>query len=342
MAVPFDEERLEVLGNPVVLVEHVSSESRSGWLDFRLSNNGTLAYIPEQQTDGRLLKWVDRSGRETAVAVPARSFGTPRVSPDGKQLAFVVRGGNGLRDVWILEIASGRLARLTEAGDNYYPLWMPDGSGLLYSHDIGAASRIVRHRFNSGTLETLGTSDDNDLWATAIAGDHKVLVTVQPPTDEMYLAQLVGGSLAPQLLLKTPGYPRAARLSPDGRWLAYGELVSGRPEVFIQGYPDAGLRRQVSVDGGRAPIWSRDGKELLFRGNGRMFAVSIETRSGLQWGRPQLLFQDDSVATALDYDVAPDGRFVMIRPAPAEGAAAQINVIVNWRNELLARVPVKR
>ena len=139
--------------------------------------------------------------------------------------------------------------------------------------------------------------------------------------------------------LKNPGEPRWARLSPDGRWLAYAELVSNRSEVFIQGYPDAGLRRQVSVGGGVRPVWRRDGKELFFRIGNRVFGVSIDTTSGLQWGRPQLLFQFNGPAATADYDVAPDGRFLLIKPAAAEGAVRPLNVIVNWHNELVSQVP---
>ena len=163
-----------------------------------------------------------------------------------------------------------------------------------------------------------------------------------PPTSRSYIAQLVAGSQAPHQLLKTPGEPRLGRLSPDGRWLAYAESVSGRSQVFIQGYPEAGLRRQISVSGGVRPEWRRDGKELFFRSRNQMFGVPIETASGLQWGRPQLLFEFDPLSMTLttgDFGVAPDGRFLLVKPAVAEGVFRPLHVIVNWHNELRSHVP---
>ena len=338
MAVAFDQERLEVRGDPVVLVEGVSGDPLSGQINFRLSGNGRLVYLPERNAEGRTLTWVDRSGRQAVLDIAARFFESPRVSPDGKQVAFVARDG-ARRDVWVYEIASGRLARLTENGDNFSPLWLPDGGGLVYGRDDAAASLVVRHRFSGAALDTLGSSADDDLWPSAIDRDGRVLVTVEPPTNRSSIARLIAGSHSPQQLLKTPGEPRYGRLSPDGRWLAYSERGSNRSDIFIQGYPDAGLRKQISVGGGVRPVWSRDGKELFFRYLDRMFSVSIDTRSG-QWERPKLLFEFNPLSmTAGDFDVAPDGRFLLIKPAAAEVAAMPLHVIVNWHNELRSNVP---
>jgi serine/threonine-protein kinase len=341
MAVAFDEERLEVRGDPVVVVEGVSGDPLSGHINFRLSGNGRLIYLPERATGDRVLTWVDRSGRLAPLDIAPRSFENPRVSPDGKQVAFVARDG-ARRDIWVHEIGSGRLARLTETGDNFSPWWLPDGSGLVYSRDDSLASLVVRHRFSGAALDTLGSSTEDELWPSAIDRDGRVLVTVWPPTSRSYIAQLVTGSHAPQPLLNTAGEPRFGRLSPDGRWLAYAESVSGRPQVFIQGYPEAGLRRQISVDGGIRPGWRSDGKELFFRYRDQMFGVPIETASGLQWGRPQLLFEFNALSMTLttgDFDVAPDGRFLMIKPGAGEVAVRPLHVIVNWHNELRANVP---
>ncbi len=341
MAVAFDADRLEVGGDPVVLVEGVSGEPISGQINFRLSGNGRLVYLPERSAEGRVLTWVDRSGRQSDLDISPRSFENPRVSPDGTQVAFVARDG-ARRDIWVHEIGSGRLARLTENGDNSSPWWLPDGSGLVYSRDDGLASLVVRQRFSGAALDTLGSSTEDELWPSAIDRDGRVLVTVMPPTSRSYIAQLVAGSQAPHQLLKTPGEPRLGRLSPDGRWLAYAESVSGRSQVFIQGYPEAGLRRQISVSGGVRPEWRSDGKELFFRSRNQMFGVPIETASGLQWGRPQLLFEFDPLSMTLttgDFGVAPDGRFLLVKPAVAEAAIRPLHVIVNWHNELRSNVP---
>lgn len=341
MAVPFDERRLQVNGDPVTLIEQVGADPRSGVSDYRLSRNGTLVFQPQAPPAVRQITWVDRTGRETAAPIPAQAIDTPRVSPDGKQLAFVVEERNR-RDIWISTLDNGALTRLTQDRDNWGPLWTPDGTAVVYGRDGGSVAEVVRHRLDGAALDILG-SDAEDLWPNAITSDgQQLVVTVQPPTDDLFLAQLSRGSSQRQTLLRTNGRPRLGRLSPDGRWLAYTENVSSRSEIFIQGFPEPGVKRQVSIDGGREAIWGRDGKELFFRNGRRMYSVTIAASAGLQWGRPTLLFEGDYHVSPHDYDVAPDGRFLMIKRPPTEATAAQLHVVVNWRHELLARVPERR
>ena len=342
LAAPFDAGRLAVTGPPVTLVQQVYTDPPSGVGGFRLSATGTLVYEPRQSQEGRTLVWVDRSGNETPVPVPARAFGTPRVSPDGKQLAFVAMGDDG-RSIWICEIATGKLTRLTPEGDNWAPLWTPDGSAVVYTTDAGEVTRVIRHRLDGSAPVTLGSSI-NDVQAGAFTADGRALVVSEaPPTEEYFISLLTpdrGGT--PELLVGGPRHPVSGTLSPDGRWLAFTADGPGGRQVFIQSYPIDGTPHQVSVDGGRQPIWRRDGKELYFRSGGRMLAVSIDTTQGLRWGKPTVLFSGDYVRAFMDYDVAPDGRLLMIKPDPQEGAATHLNVIVNFAQELLTRVPVPR
>ena len=342
LAVPFDAIRLEVTGPPVTLLQQVASEARSGVAAFRVAATGTLVYQPQRSRAGRVLTWVDRAGNETPLPVAARAFDTPRVSPDGRQLAFTTADGDR-RDIWTYEIANDKLTRVTQEGDNWGPLWTRDGSAVAYATDRPDASEVVLQRLDGRAPLTLGSSP-NDLWPAAFSVDQKTLIVQeQPETDDYFVSRLTlstGGR--PEPLIEGPGLPWGASLSPDGRWVAYTANQSGRSEVFLQGFPVAGARRQVTVDGGREPVWRRDGRELFYRSGSRMLAVPIETTRGLSWGKPTLLFDSNHVVSFLDYDVAPDGRFLMIKPAPAEGAPIQLNVVLNWASELLSRVPVRR
>jgi len=341
MAVPFDERSLMVGGEAVTLVERVESDPRSGVAHYRVSKNGTLVFQQKYPPSARQLTWVDRTGRETPVPVPAQAIESARLSPDGKQLVFSAEDKDR-RDIWLYALNSGGLTRLTQDRDNWSPIWTPDGAAVIYSREGGNVAQVVRHRLDGAPIETLGSTEE-DLWPTDLTRDGQhLIVTGQPPTDEWFMAQLNMGSAAPQSLLQRLGFPRLGRLSPDGRWLAYGETVGNRTEVFIQSYPAFGQRRQVSTDGGNHPVWRRDGKELFFRRGSRMFGVSIDTARGLQGGRPALLFDRRYFSGWNSYDVAADGRFLMIKPAPSEDTAGQLNVIVNWRNELLSRVPASK
>ena len=342
LAVPFDATRLEVTGPPVTLLQQVASEPKSGAAAFRLAANGTLVYQPQRSQAGRLLTWVDRAGHETPLPVAAHAFDTPRVSPNGQHLAFTTADGDR-RDVWTYEIANEKLTRVTQEGDNWGPLWTRDGSALAYATDRGDTSHVVLQRLNGSAPVTLGSSH-TDLWPTAFSVDQKTLVVQeQPETDDYFVSRLTldtGGR--PEPMIEGPGLPRGASVSPDGRWVAYTANQSGRSEVFIQGFPVAGARRQLTVDGGREPVWRRDGRELFYRSGSRMFAVPINTTRGLSWDKPTMLFDRSYVVTFLDYDVAPDGRFLVIKPAPDESSPIELNVVINWASELLSRVPVPR
>ena len=152
----------------------------------------------------------------------------------------------------------------------------------------------------------------------------------------------------PTPLLNTVFRERGAAFSPDGRWIAYSSDESGRDEVYLQPYPGPGGKVTISTDGGRSPAWSASGRELFYRNGPRMMAVTIETSPVLRIGSQRMLFEgnfllEDDGAGANNYDVAPDGRFLMIQlktESTSETARPQINVIVNWFEELKRRAPL--
>jgi serine/threonine-protein kinase len=149
-----------------------------------------------------------------------------------------------------------------------------------------------------------------------------------------------------QPLVRTPFNEGSPTLSPDGRWLAYSSDASGRYEIYVQPYPGPGGRSQISTQGGTEPVWSRNGRELFFRSGDKMMVVAIETRSGFSAGKPKTLFQGLYQPTPIleaNYDVAPDGsRFLMIKPGGEEQGPTQVNVALNWFEELKRLVPLSK
>jgi len=138
----------------------------------------------------------------------------------------------------------------------------------------------------------------------------------------------------------------APQISPDGRWLAYATTESGRREIYVKPYPGPGGKWQISTEGGTEPVWNRSGRELFYRSGDKMMAVDITTQPSFAAGKPRQLFEGDYVSTEVglarpDYDVSPDGqRFLMLKPAEQEQAApTQINVVLNWTEELKRLVP---
>jgi len=147
-----------------------------------------------------------------------------------------------------------------------------------------------------------------------------------------------------QPILQTPFNESAPRFSPDGRWLAYVSDESGRYEIYVQPYPGPGGKWQISTEGGTEPAWNSNGRELFYRSGDKMMAVDIATQPGFAAGKPRMLFEGQYQPTPVtfpNYDVSPDGqRFLMLKPVEqAQAAPTQINVVLNWFEELKRRVP---
>ena len=147
-----------------------------------------------------------------------------------------------------------------------------------------------------------------------------------------------------QPFLRTRFNEGAPRFSPDGRWLAYYSDESGRKEVYVKPYPAPGGKWQISTDGGMEPVWNRNGREIFYRSGDKMMAADIASQPSFAAGKPQMLFERTyvpSTGTAPNYDVSPDGqRFLMLKPVEqARAAPTQINVVLNWFEELKQKVP---
>jgi serine/threonine-protein kinase len=148
----------------------------------------------------------------------------------------------------------------------------------------------------------------------------------------------------PQIFRQTQFTESAPRFSPDGRWLAYLSNESGRFEIYVQPYPGPGGKWQISTEGGTEPVWNPNGRELFYRSGDKMFAVDVATQPGFSAGKPRMLFEgkyEPAPATFPNYDVSADGQhFLMLKlMEQAEEAPTQINVVLNWFEELKRRVP---
>ena len=146
------------------------------------------------------------------------------------------------------------------------------------------------------------------------------------------------GDRKPKPLLHGPTFQRHPSVSPDGRWIAYTSGIK-RTEIFVSKYPELSSTHQVSLAGGREAKWRSDGHEIVYRWGNRMFAASVDTATGLS-AKPRVLFEGDYVIgeLGLDYDIARDGRFLMIKPSPDE-LRPGFRVTLNWVDELVRRVP---
>jgi Tol biopolymer transport system component len=138
------------------------------------------------------------------------------------------------------------------------------------------------------------------------------------------------------------------RLSPDGLWLAYHSNRSGRPEIYVQPYPEVNAGRwQVSVAGGRWPLWARDGRELFFLAPDGSLMGSRVRAAGTSWstGPPVKLLEPGYWSLGRlpgrNFDVSPDGKRFLVVTAPKDASPPELIVVQHWDQELRARVPPK-
>jgi len=340
-AVPFDADRLEMTGSPVPVLEGVQVRP-GGFAQFALAADGSLVYIPVRVDSERTLVWVDRQGAVEPLAAPPRAYVHPKLSPDGQRLAVHIGEVNS--DVWVYDISRETLTRLTFEANNRWPIWTPDGKRLTFiSTRAGLRNLFWKPADGSGTAEQLTTSEYPQ-YAASWSPDGRVLAftEIRPTGFDIWVLPLEG-ERKPRPFLQTPARETVAIFSPDGRWLAYVSDESGRNEIYVQPYPGPGEKWLISTDGGNSPVWNPNGQELFYRNGDQMMAVEITTEPTFSAGIPRLLFEGRYFWEETDravYDVTPDGqRFVMIQEGEQDSAPPQINVVLNWFEELKQRVP---
>ena len=340
MGVPFDLARLEVTGNPVAIVEgvrgHAWSPSR---LDYAFSADGTLVYIPAGQSGEQNLVWVDRKGMETLVTEESRNYTAPRVSPDGQRLLFGV-GEEGESNIWTYDLERDSFSRLTFEGErNGTAYWSPDNQWIIFSSTRDGPQNLYRKRADgSGSAERLTTSVNLQM-ASSWSPDGSVFAFNEARAS--WILPLDGDREPRRLDIDG----RFSEFSPDGRWLAYSALERGQYGVYVSPYAEPEVRWSVSgAEGSFHPTWSPDGTEIFYVSGDRLMVVPVETEPTFSAGRPSVLFEGSYVVSTIlqvyrYYDVSPDGqRFLMLKEAGAEDT--QINVVLNWFEELKRLVPI--
>ncbi len=331
-AVPFDIERMEITGEPTTLAQNVHIAGSTP--QFSISDDGTLAYVPARITE---LMLVDRDGRATPVTDLTRQFHSPRVSPGGGHVVVDI-SDQGSRDVWVLDLEQGTLSRVSFEGDANDPVWMPSGRRVCYaSGRSGTRGVYCRNIDGAGDADSIHVGDDEFTAGAWLPAADSLLLISQNVENlyDLWLHSPGGGALRPLLVSSfSEAFPA---VSPDGKWLAYVSDESGRVEVYLRSLSDEGGRVQISRDGGQEPAWSRDGRELFYvetgGGGSRMIAAAVETQPGLRVVSRTPLFDAsdyERAAPHANYDVHPDGRFLMIRRA----AASEVVIVQNWHLEV--------
>jgi Tol biopolymer transport system component len=244
--------------------------------------------------------------------------------------------------IWIYDLSRDALTRLTFEGEgNVDPLWTPDGKRIVFK---GNRNRLFwQPADGSGAAEELTSSElsANNIPGSWSPDGQELALTEDRAVRKIWILPLKDRK--PHLFAEGALYETAPRFSPDGHWIAYASNESGRYEIYVRPYPGPGGKWQISTEGGTEPMWNPKGRELFFRSGQKMMAVDYSAQPAFSADKPRMLFEGPYLPTPRsfpDYDVSPDGqRFLMLRAPEQAQAAAPINVVLNWFEELKQKVP---
>ncbi len=349
MAVPFDQNKMRTAGEPTAIAEglHIGF---LGSVDVAISRTGTLLYVSGVGQGNGQLAWVARDGKAQPVDSAWHGyFQYPSISPDGTRLA-VNLSESARMDVWIKQLDRGPSLKLTfDAINNSYPSWTPDGRSVTFyssaaqagaiNSDLwtkradGSAQAIRQLHYGRALAEALWSHDGRWLVIRTSAGDNGGgdLLAIRPGIDTV-----------PIPLEATRFSEYSPTLSPDDRWLAYSSNETGRDEVYVAPFPNAGTAKwPVSTQGGSEPLWSHHGNDLFYRdASGNMVSVNVNTRPTFSIGGARVLFPTNRYLANpqhREYDISrDDSRFLMVGLVGGNSSDKLI-VVDNWFEELKAK-----
>jgi len=369
-ALRFDATTRDVLGAPVPVIEGVrrggfGGMGQTGVAQLSVSENGTLVYIPGPASTAVAqvtLGFIDQSGGSEVLKIPPGPYRDPRMSPDGKQVAFATDDGKEA-SIWVYDLSgTASMRRLTLGGNNRFPVWSPDGRRIAFQSDREGTPGVYAQRADGrGSVERLtkpegGAVHFPESWSPD--GKYLLFSAFTGTSFVSMLLSLDDGKTRPYGDVQS-GTPINATFSPDGHWVAYSNRGSGVAQIYVQSFP-AGTTYQITrgtSSSAAFPFWSSDGRQLYYiPGPAQFAAVGITTRPAFAFTEPRLLsrgpagFMIGGPMTTRQLDATRNGRVLAVVDPNAPSAAAagvmsnatpQFLVVSNWFEELKARVPAK-
>ena len=353
-----EDEGYSPVGSPFPIIDGIEATlipqvavSNSGTIAYRAGGEGGAAALGDLEGI-RTLTWVTVDGKETPLPAPPDNYRWARVSPSGDRVAVQV----GFQ-IWVWNVRNENFARLPEFGmPMANPIWTPDGERIIFRTGTDEGSALYSIAADgSGEFQHIVDMTPGDSYPWGFTPDESELIlTMQAPGGIRAFAVPVGSDWVatgePRLLRESESQLVEATVAPMGDWMAYTTLMNGAtPATYLSPYPDAG-RQQIPVGEFAQPRWSPAGDVLYMANAGQgLFAVSVDTTNGIKLGEPELLIPNNYYwgARGRAWDVAPDGRFLLMKnatagPAPqiVEDATPRIRVVVNWSEELKRLVPL--
>jgi Tol biopolymer transport system component len=351
MAMRVDLRTGQAVGSPVPLVEGITRLLiTAATFHVAVSTDGTLVYVPGALggTKRRRLAFVQPDGQIELLALAPHFYGQPRLSPDGRQLAVESDDGKEAA-VWVGPVAGNvPLRRLTFEGRNLAPIWTRDGQYVAFQSDREGDRGVFLQRADGSSPAVRMTKADPDSQHVpeSWSPDDRLLTlrVTNGRTNSIWIAGRDGTEPKPLVQAGTRSAVASA-FSPDGRWVAYGSNELG-PQwaVFVQPFPVTGVKYQLTTQSSSTPVWSTDGKQLYFAFTNQVFRADVHASGGMSLG-PSTKFETSgsfpSTPPTRHFDVTADGkRFLVVLPEGAETTQRiSINVVLNWAEELNAKLP---
>ncbi len=334
MAQPFDAGAGTVRGEPVPIAEDVRMVNTYGL--FSTSDTDVLTIEHNEGSIGGQPVWVDRGGRTSPAGAAGMDDALfPRLSPDGRRMAL-----SRSRDIWVADLGGLPPIRLTFAGKeraHFSPFWSPDGRQLIYEGQQLTRLQMLPSDGSSTAPTAVGAEGHFHPHAWLPGDSQALLATRIGPNMDIISMPLDGkGAVSEVVATSNREGAEGVSLSPDGRWMAYAANPTGQIEIWVRPHPGPGAPVRVSPKGGIEPAWSRNGRELFYIDvqARQLMAVATQAATEFRFSPPAALFSTAAFVIAQQppsYDVASDGRFLMIDAASREPVGSRpLTVVVNW------------
>ena len=337
LAQNFDTDTNSTIGEPFRVLDRIRFNINSRAF-VSVSENATLVFDPFGEGESRQLTWFDRSGKQDETVGNEGLNQRFRLSPD-QRLVAVTRSTDGrvTNDLLVLDIARGSSSRLN-SGDTSVTeeIWSPDSSRIAFSARRGVNYQIVQKLASGAGQEEVLIDSKDQIYPASWSPDGKFIlfVRVDVTTKRDIWILPLDGDRKPFLYFQTPVEDRSGYFSPDGKLIAYQSEESGRDEVYVQTFPASANKWTISTDGGLAPRWSPNGKELFYiQRDGKLMSVDVKTGAGtFEPGIPKPLF-DLALARTVpgsDYAVSSDGQRFLFLSRLNESGMSPLAVVMNW------------
>jgi serine/threonine protein kinase len=334
-------------GTPFVLAQGIAVDPVMNLAALSASAAGPIAYRAGLGGGQRQLAWFDRSGKALAKVGALDNAGStnPSLSPDGELLARN-RTVDGNNDVWVLELGRSVLSRFTfDTAFDIFPVWSPDGARIAFASDrLGVVGDLYEKSIAGGEKEErLLLATPQNKYPTDWSPDGRFVLyrTNDTNTGQDIWAMPLDGDRKPFPIVQTTFDDRDGQFSPDGRWIAYESNESGRSEIYVQSFPYAGGKRQISTNGGAQVRWRRDGTEIFYIAfDNRLMATPIRFISNgqaVEPGSPVPLFiaaigGPSQGNLRQQFAVSSDGKRFLMNTVVNETSTAPITIVLNLRS----------